>query len=303
MSTNNTSEKLKKIFDIKIIATWIIIILTTGVMIYDFFINNDSFSLKTYTNLTALFIFAFIFQNMFIKSAKIKKRIQDIEQANRMKKKSRIIFAVSIIIATLLYIFFATVMIPKINALFEPVKKPIIYLYPQDDTDVTVSLGNKDNIIVSYPEYFDGWHVLAKPNGDLTDLNTGKQLYSLYYENISDYKFSVKQDGFVVSDDDVDEFLDEKLEILGLNYKEREEFIVYWLPVLKENKYNYIRFATAEEIEKNMPLTIAPAPDSVIRVLLTFKGLDKPLEVKEQKLSSPQRSGFVAVEWGGTELK
>ncbi|MCR5836114.1 MAG: hypothetical protein K6G88_06395 [Lachnospiraceae bacterium] len=303
MSTNISSEKIKKIFDIKIIATWIIIILTTGVMIYDFFINNDSFSLKTYTNLTALFIFAFIFQNMFIKSAKIKKRIQDIEQANRMKKKSRIIFAVSIIIATLLYIFFATVMIPKINALFAPVKKPIIYLYPQDDTAVTVSLGNVDNIIVSYPKYTDGWNVLATPNGDLTDLNTGKQLYSLYYENISDYKFSVKQDGFVVSDDDVDEFLDEKLEILGLNYKEREEFIVYWLPVLKANKYNYIRFATTEEIEKNMPLNINPTPDSVIRVIMTFKGLDKPVNVAEQKLTTPKRTGFVAVEWGGTEIK
>lgn len=30
---------------------------------------------------------------------------------------------------------------------------------------------------------------------------------------------------------------EEKLEILGLNYKETEEFIVYWLPKLEQNEY------------------------------------------------------------------
>ena len=36
--------------------------------------------------------------------------------------------------------------------------------------------------------------------------------------------------------------------MLGLNDREAEEFIVYWLPKLEENKYNLIRFETAEEI-------------------------------------------------------
>ncbi|MBR3646439.1 MAG: hypothetical protein IKN54_08465 [Lachnospiraceae bacterium] len=185
----------------------------------------------------------------------------------------------------------------------QPVYKPVIYLYPTTETNVDVSLGFKDNIIVSYPEYTDGWHVAAKPDGDLKDLDTGKDLYSLYYENESSYNFQMKDDGFVVAGNDIAEFLDEKLEILGLNYKEREEFIIYWLPVLKENKYNYIRFATADEIEQNMPLNICPAPDTVIRVIMTFKELDKPIDVTEQKLYSPERKGFTAVEWGGTEIQ
>ena len=41
---------------------------------------------------------------------------------------------------------------------------------------------------------------------------------------------------------------EEKLAILGLNEREAEEFIIYWLPKLESNKYNYIRFATEEEI-------------------------------------------------------
>ena len=57
------------------------------------------------------------------------------------------------------------------------------------------------------------------------------------------------------------------------------------------------------EINENMPLEINPNPDIVIRVLMTFKGLDNPIDVKEQELTTPKRTGFVAVEWGGTEIK
>ena len=97
--------------------------------------------------------------------------------------------------------------------------------------------------------------------------------------------------------------LEEKLELLGLNYKEAEEFIVYWLPKLESNKYNYIRFASAEEIERNMPLEVSGSPDSIIRIMMTYKGLNRPIEVKEQEIIRPERNGFVVVEWGGTEIR
>ena len=84
---------------------------------------------------------------------------------------------------------------------------------------------------------------------------------------------------------------------------EAEEFIVYWLPKLQENEYNYIRFATMDEINKNMPLEFSVEPDTIIRVLMQYKALDNYIEVNEQKLETPERTGFVAVEWGGTEIK
>ena len=90
---------------------------------------------------------------------------------------------------------------------------------------------------------------------------------------------------------------------MGLTDREAEEFIIYWLPILQKNKYNYIRFASTDEINKNMPIEINPNPDTIIRVLMTFKGLEEPMEVEEQKLITPNRNGFVAVEWGGTEIK
>ena len=186
--------------------------------------------------------------------------------------------------------------------------KPIIYLYPTSDTNVTVKLGKPNDITVSYPEYNanTGWNVLARPNGDLTDLSTGRSLYSLYYESkSSEDVYSMQSDGFIVSREDTVSFLEDKLAKLGLNEHEAEEFIVYWLPKLQQNNYNYIRFATIDEINKAMPLDINPTPDTLIRVLMTYKGLDKPIEgITEQQLpTTPTRDGFTVAEWGGSELE
>ncbi len=235
----------------------------------------------------------------FIEISKVKKSMlndsQKKEELSKIYKlyKTRII--ISIIVALILS--FVSIVSTAVAG------KPIIYLYPETDTEVTVSVGKPDKLTTSYPKYTTGWKVLAHPNGDLKDLDTNKNLYSLYYECNNTYRFKIEKDGFVVKGKDVADFLEEKLEILGLNYKEKEEFIVYWLPKLEANKYNYIRFATSEEIDANMPLEISPKPDTTIRVLMTFKGLDKPINVEEQQLEAVERKGFVAVEWGGTEIK
>ena len=180
--------------------------------------------------------------------------------------------------------------------------KPIIYLYPKVETEVTVKVGNPQNLTHTYPKYKNEWQVLAKPNGDLKDIKTGRNLYALYWEGINTVKPNMNE-GFIVKGEDTIKFLEEKLEILGLNEREAEEFIVYWLPKLESNKYNFIRFQTEEEINNNMPLEITPKPDTVIRIVMEFKKLENPIQIQEQKLITPQRTGFTVVEWGGTEIK
>ena len=179
--------------------------------------------------------------------------------------------------------------------------KPIIYLYPTSQTEVEVRLGNPEKLSCSYPKYTNGWKVLANPDGKLVDLNTGKKLYSLYWEGhgTASYNFN---EGFVVKGEDTAKFLEEKLSILGLNEYEAEEFIVYWLPKMQNNKYNFIRFATKDEINEYMPIEFSVEPDTLIRVLMQYKKLEKPIDVKEQILLTPERNGFVAVEWGGSEI-
>lgn len=181
--------------------------------------------------------------------------------------------------------------------------KPIIYIYPEEEQIVDVKLGYKENLLVSYPVYDEGWNVLAKPDGTLIDNKTNRELYSLYYESQNKIDFKIEEDGFVISKEELIPFLEEKLEILGLNPREQEEFIIYWLPILQKNNYTYIRFAEQEEINKNMPLQIEPKPQTTIRVLMTFKGLENKINVKEQELTKVERKGYTVVEWGATILE
>lgn len=187
------------------------------------------------------------------------------------------------------------------NPFMMEVYKPIIYLYPTKETKVSVSLGNPQNLSHTYPKYEGQWNVLAKPNGDLIDIKTGRSLYSLYWEGINTITPNMKE-GFVIEGKNTIPFLEEKLALLGLTEREANEFIIYWLPKLENNQYNFIRFQTIEEINKNMPLTVTPNPDSTIRVMMEFKALDEYIQVPEQKIVTPKRKGFVLIEWGGTEV-
>ncbi len=185
------------------------------------------------------------------------------------------------------------------------VDKPIIYIYPIEETKVTVKLGKPENLAVSYPKYKEeGWKVLAKTDGTLIDSNSGRNLYALYWEGkkIEKRANNVKE-GFVVEGENTAKFLEEKLAILGLNEREAEEFIVYWLPQMENNKFNYIRFESLEEIEEIMPLEINPKPDTLIRIMMEWEPLDEKIEIEEQKLEKAERDGYTVVEWGGTKLK
>jgi hypothetical protein len=51
-----------------------------------------------------------------------------------------------------------------------------------------------------------------------------------------------------------------------------------------------------------MPLNIEPKPDTLICVVMDFKGLNRPIEIEEQKLETAIREGYTVVEWGGSEF-
>ena len=190
--------------------------------------------------------------------------------------------------------------------------KPIIYLYPESKTEVSVKLGYPEVLTVSYPMYKDGWRVLAEPSGDLLDRETNRKLYSLYWEARNDLTSYKIDSGFIVKGGDIAEFLEEKLAILGLNEREAEEFIVYWLPKMEKNAYNFVYFARPEEIEREMPLEVAPNSDTEIRVRMLFEGFDdfrdlqaeygEAARVEEVLVPAPSREGFTLVEWGAVDL-
>ena len=179
-------------------------------------------------------------------------------------------------------------------------EKPVLYLYPEEEMEVTVTLDFDGTLTSTYPAYGDGWTVTARPDGTLTNPATGREYYCLFWEGITEaeYDFSA---GFCVAGEDTAAFLEDALDRLGLTEREADEFIIYWLPKLEGNPYNLLSFQT-EAYTDSAGLTIDPAPDTLIRVFLAWKGLDAPVEVEPQTLTAQARTGFTAVEWGGAEV-
>lgn len=182
----------------------------------------------------------------------------------------------------------------------ECAEKPVIYLYPEQETAVSVSLNYDGTLTATYPAYENGWTVTAEPDGTLYDENGNEYSYLFWEgENNTDYDFSK---GFCVAGADTADFLRKTLAEIGLTPKEYNEFIVYWLPKMQENPYNLISFQS-ERYTDTAKLDIDPEPDSVLRVFMAWKPLSKPQTIEPQTFTPFARDGFTVVEWGGCEVK
>lgn len=179
--------------------------------------------------------------------------------------------------------------------------KPVIYLYPEKETDVKVQLDFNGELITTYPDYKDGWEVTAYIDGTLID-KQGREYNYLFWEGITEAEWDFSK-GFCIKGKDTIEFLEESLTKLGLTDKEQADFITYWAPKMQNNEYNLIAFQT-EVYEDQAKLTVTGEDevDTEIRVFMAWKGLDTKVEIKEQELISTDRKGFTLVEWGGCEV-
>lgn len=178
------------------------------------------------------------------------------------------------------------------------IAKPILYLYPEKEKDVTVKFSNPEILETTYPKFNGKWEVKAKSNGDLYD-KSGKYYYALYWDEKKVHSVDFSE-GFYVDKDDAIDFLEKKLSYIGLNDKERNEFIMYWLPVMEKNGKNLVYFELTDERESYNKLLISPKPDSMLRLVIHIKKVDKKVNIPKQSLSKFRRVGFTAVEWGGT---
>jgi hypothetical protein len=179
--------------------------------------------------------------------------------------------------------------------------KPIIYLYPEKATECSVKLILDGELTCTYPEYgTDGWEgFTAYPDGTLV-FPDGKEYYALYWEGIQNTKWDLSS-GFCVRGEDTAEFLEWALAAQGLNRREANEFIVYWLPLMQDNPYNVIAFQTNAYTESAV-LEISPAPDSLLRVFMAYYPTEKEIDIMPQTFDKFVRNGFTVVEWGGSQV-
>ena len=206
--------------------------------------------------------------------------------------------------------------------------KPVLYLYPEEPTDVSVSFAKPMEITYSIPTYQADWYVRAYPDGTLTDLlpeNTdctaidatkhgseyaqtaceNNQYPYLYWAgNRIGMKYPINPHiGWIVSNQELPMFLDTTLDTIGFTEKEKEDFLSYWVPVLleKDAAWYHVRFLQTSDMNMFIPMEIHPTPDRYYRLFLDWMPLsDKPaIPVAPQQLDTIVRKGFTVVEWGG----
>lgn len=181
--------------------------------------------------------------------------------------------------------------------------KPVIYLYPEKTTKVSVAVQTPGVIYKSIPFYpKEGWQdVIAQPDGDLMYQN--KHYSELYYESAVSFTPAVS-DGIIIPKSQLENSLSVIIAKLGLKPTERDEFLAYWMPKVSALSGKYILFSVIkpEEKEKVDRVDISPKPDTFIQFIAYFKPLDFPISIKPLNLpdSPPKRVGFTAVEWGGS---
>lgn len=180
--------------------------------------------------------------------------------------------------------------------------KPVIYLYPEAKTQIKLKVNYKGDLTVTYPEYKDGWNVIAEPDGKLINTKDSLEYSYLFWEGRDDGPAPQKvlyKDGFIVKGDSVHIFLQQKLDEIGLLPKEYNEFIVFWYPILKVNKYNFIHFAVGAEYDEISTMDVDPKPDAMLRVFMYYKEVKEFKTINSQKFEPFVRTGFTLVEWGG----
>ncbi|MCZ8196518.1 MAG: hypothetical protein O9267_02780 [Flavobacterium sp.] len=184
------------------------------------------------------------------------------------------------------------------------VKKPVIYLYPEKTTEVDFKFNFKGKLLTTFPKYDTSWKITAYPDGKIFDKKTNRFYNSLFWDGEMafpsehyDYK-----SGFVVAKKDLTSFLIQKLEHIGLNTNETNDFIQFWLPILEKNELNFIHFLVNSDYDSISTNDINPKPDTNLRVFMEFYSLEEYIQIEEQKLPKTNRIGFTLVEWGGSDV-
>ncbi len=222
----------------------------------------------------------------------------------RSGKKKRVLMPLLITACICLFI---TILLIALNSYLSRAKAaaPVIYLYPETETEVNVRLDLNGDLTTSYPAYdhVNGWNVTAYPDGTLIDKD-GREYLFLYWEG----EISINPDlsrGFCIKGEDTAEFLEKSLEQLGLTDSEADTFIMYWLPQMEGNSYNVISFQTSA-YENAVSHYISPEPDTIITVNMLWYPSNTPVSMEPQDLTvinPSERTGFTVVEWGGEKYR
>ncbi|PKM76423.1 MAG: hypothetical protein CVU90_12155 [Firmicutes bacterium HGW-Firmicutes-15] len=175
------------------------------------------------------------------------------------------------------------------------VYKPNIYIYCDQDIEVNVQLKPYRYITASIPEYdpTEGWTAKVYQGS----INGGDD-YLFYEAKVPDNHFQ-RREGFRIKGKSLRTDLWCLMEMYDFNVKETADFVEYWFDKLPQTD-NYVFYPQdTETIEKIMPLTVTPAPDTIERLWFLIEN-DRGQYIQTVfPIDKVTRNGLAVVEWGG----
>ena len=188
----------------------------------------------------------------------------------------------------------------------QKVRKPVIYFYSNKPQDISVKLSTEHNLTFTYPEYDGQWNFRVNEQGSIF-INDEQFPYLFWEAETDQLVFQREEDGVVpgqlVKREEIVTFLEKTLDQMGLNRKEKTDFITYWAPELMQAPFVFIQFLNTEAYALHIAkLNILPNPDSMKRVFLLaapIYDVDNLPKSEPQVFSKFKRIGFTVVEWGG----
>lgn len=182
--------------------------------------------------------------------------------------------------------------------------KPVIYLYPPADLEITATVDPIGEFTFTYPAYENGWSGTAHPDGSTT-IN-GKTYPYLFWEARSYFEPTMVEPhtGFIVPQANTTAFLEEKLTEMGLSSREQTDFITYWGPKMTGSEQYFVQFLFNDACNRFAELQITPQPEQLFRVYMLWSPVTTPVEAfpQPQVMQRVNRTHFYAIEWGGSEI-
>ena len=205
--------------------------------------------------------------------------------------------------------------------------KPVILFYPKELISVEVILDLDETIWkmpLLYPEPINNnlyiqnkikWKIDVDSNGIIT-YNNQKYAYLFWEALVCPDNFKIDLlNATCIESINAPYILDKMLISYGLNIKERQDLITFWLHDIIQKEY--VVFQIIGSLQQNnlyetiyfgdsfynsvTTLQINPPPDSLLRILLLFSGSDSYIKCNYVHHQNVKRNDndYWVVEWGG----
>jgi hypothetical protein len=176
------------------------------------------------------------------------------------------------------------------------VRKPNIYLYPTENSVISVSLNFPigGEVVTSIPDYNAGWSFFVDTQGMIDN-----QYEYLFYESVQPDVWQMEE-GWFIQQNELENFFRQNLATYGFYGREIDDFIEYWIPRLTSKNYYAVYPQEAALINSVIELTIIPQPAQKLRLFYVIRGADE----NDNSIIAPEtpadfnRSGFYVTEWG-----